>query len=359
VHWTRNRWVSLAATTVAGFAAFASVCAAAGAASAQPVDVAMSLAQPVSHGWVGFQFIDVQSVAAALGVDLRHGTATARDARFDLALAEAGGAWSDPQEPSVWHWPDVLWQSTSYSSAGVAVEAVALRTAADLRPVQRKAASCHYKRSNVPGATVFIGTGLQVVNCLGRLGHAAPIQRVIAILPKQRVVLLGISPGRVRAAIRHAGDLHRNAVATDLVGQFAGAPAITLAAGDTYCRDVSNSFMGRFATTEIKRRALAANPAGRPYHGMGFATRYPGRKASASMVFDYPDAATASADIGFRAHAIQTETSLQSADAYASLLTTGPTTLAQNNGAISLTSPHGPLKLDRMWDTFDLAFARC
>lgn len=324
----------------------------------RPIGVAMSLAPPNAGGSYSFEFTDVRAVASAVGVNLDQGSADQQDEAFGTQLNAAGGAWIDDQ-PSLWHEADVLWQSTAGPSSGTAVHATGLRTAFQFAAIERKFTRCNYAKRNVAGAVVYSGSRSAYARCAGEFGDQAPFQTQIGLLPAEHVVVLGSSAEAIDAAIRRQGDLRRDPTTAALVKRLAGYPAITVASGTPYCRELSKAFVGRNPTPAFVQEALGANPPGAPYVGLAFGSRFARRRATASLVFYYSDAETARRDLPFREHGLRTETSAQTNQPYVDLLRIGAAKADANSAVLDVAPRTGPLRLRDMWIRSDLAFARC
>jgi hypothetical protein len=322
--------------------------------------MAMSLApRNTSTTAYSFEFTDHRAVASGIGVDFRRGSPSQQDAAFGNRLNAAGGVWIG-DEPSLWHVADVQWQSTAGPTAGTPVLATGLRPTFNLDAIARKFANCNYQKREVAGAVVYAGSGSAVDRCAGAFGDQAPVEAQIALLPSEHVVLLSGSPEAMDSAIRREGDLHRDVTTTALIRQLAGYPAFTTASGPSFCRRVSNAFIGSNATPALVRKALATNPPGAAYTGFAFGSRFTNDRATASIVFRYSDPQTARVDLPFRVHALRTEVSPQTNRPYADLVRVDTARAVGQNVVLDVAPPSSKrLSLYDMWLQLDLAFARC
>jgi hypothetical protein len=325
----------------------------------RPVDMAMSLAPPNAGSDYAFEFTDRGALASGIGVDFGHGSPAKQDGAFANRLNAAGRAWVD-EEPSLWHAADVQWQSTAGPRTGTPVLATGLRPAFDLAGIERKFARCHYQRRAVAGAVVYAGSGAAFQRCAGPFGDQAPSQAQIGLLTAEHIVLLSGSAAAMDGAIRKEGDLHRDAATSALVKRLAGYPAITMVSGPSFCRQISNAFIGSNPTPAFVQKALAADPPGAAYAAFAFGSRYANDRATGSIVLRYSDAQAARADLAFRAHALRTEASAQNSQPYADLLRVAAAKADGQNAVLDVTPPPSkPLGLYDMWQRLDLAFARC
>jgi hypothetical protein len=323
----------------------------------RPIDLAMALAPRDASS---FEFTDVRAVAKGLGADLEHGSIDDKDESFFTQLKEVGNVWINYQ-PSLWHVADTLWQSTAGPGSGANVSATGLRSSFDMAKVERKFAACKYKKRAVGNAVVYEGSQSAFIKCAGDFGVDAPVQRQIGLLKKEHVILLAGSAEDMDSAIRKEGDLHRSATAKALLAALSRYPAVTAATDASFCKKLSTTFVGRNATPELVKKALADNPPGAAYRGFAFGSRFEKKgHATGSLVFNYADEKTAREDLTFREHALRTETSAQTNRPYSDLVKVDSTRLDGQNAVLNVAPPDGgPLRVYDIWLQLDLAFARC
>ena len=304
--------------------------------SSSPVDLALSYAPKAAGPITSFEFSDAAAIRKAAG----YGESTY----------------------SLWKPSDVTWEAeTIVSTSAPPLLLTGLASSFDFGPMGRKLEGCKYHRETIGDATAYVAVDESaVLHCMGPYGNGVPLERNIAVLPSQHLVVRSASIESLTSALKQEGDLHHDATLSALIAKLHGADAIAAAPDPAYCTTLTKGFVGRAASADTIAAAMKRYPAGRPYAGFALGVEVGSGALKGHLVFHYGDAGTAGTDARTREHLLRTEKSVQVQRPYAQLLRVEKTAVDGKDFIVDVGPGQGSqLPLYQMWLRFDLAFARC
>ncbi len=335
-----------------------------------------SLAQAASYlpGTPGssysFEFADWNAIEHQLGItpsQLRSAKAAAPLYRIDKLAAIPGGNVSydlaPPSQGRLWSAPDVAWDATEIpATSSPPLTMTGFQPSFDLSSVGRALAACGFTSKKLNGASLYFASLQAVAKCAGPFGDRIPTATNFALDAANHTVLMSGSPRVITAAL-NAKDANEAAPGlASRLAQLGGDQAIAAGVGPGFCSRLSNPalFVGRLATPAMMARAEKLYPPARPYAALGLGITITRSAARGHVVFAYPDANAARADLADRAHRLRAGTSITGTLPYSRLVRVVSGRTADRSVVLDVVAPAGrPLELGHMFDTQDLGFARC
>ena len=364
----RARGIQLAAAAAIALAG----CGGAGSSSGAGGHLAQATAYlPGTPGSsYSFEFADWNAIERQLGIkpsQLRPARAAAPLYRIDQRTAVPGGNvpydLAPPGKARLWSAPDVAWDATEIpTTSSPPLTMTGFQPSFDLSSVGRTLAGCGFTSKKVDGASLYSASLQAVAKCAGPFGDRIPTATNFALDAANHTVLMSGSPTVITAALS-AKDANQAAPGlTSLLAQLNGDQAIAAGVGPGFCSRLSNPllFVGRLATPAALARAEKLYPPARPYAALGFGITVTRSAARGHVVFAYPDANAARADLADREHRLRTGTSITGELPYSRLVRFLSGRTADSSVVLDVAAPAGrPLELGRMFDTQDLGLARC
>ena len=364
----RARGIQLAAAAAIALAG----CGGAGSSSGAGGHLAQATAYlPGTPGSsYSFEFADWNAIERQLGIkpsQLRSARAAAPLYRIDQRTAVPGGNvpydLAPPGKARLWSAPDVAWDATEIpTTSSPPLTMTGFQPSFDLSSVGRTLAGCGFTSKKVDGASLYSASLQAVAKCAGPFGDRIPTATNFALDAANHTVLMSGSPTVIMVALS-AKDANQAAPGlTSLLAQLNGDQAIAAGVGPGFCSRLSNPllFVGRLATPAALARAEKLYPPARPYAALGFGITVTRSAARGHVVFAYPDANAARADLADREHRLRTGTSITGELPYSRLVRFLSGRTADSSVVLDVAAPAGrPLELGRMFDTQDLGLARC